>query len=95
VKVDLSYKGQKHCEGNIFIYLPKTKVLAAIDIASPGWVTLRDCDASENFSGYVEAFDQILTYDFKTLISGHVSKPGGREDVLEGKECMDDLAAQE
>jgi glyoxylase-like metal-dependent hydrolase (beta-lactamase superfamily II) len=93
VKVDLSYKGQNHCEGNIFIYVPKPKVLAAIDIASPGWVTFRDCDASENFSGYVEAFEQILTYDFTTLISGHVSKLGGREDVLEGKEYMDDLAA--
>ena len=92
VKVDMSYKGQNHCEGNIFIYVPKPKILAAIDIASPGWVTFRDCDASENFSGYVEAFDQILTYDFTTLISGHVSKIGGRQDVIEGKEYLDDLA---
>jgi hypothetical protein len=56
-------------------------------------VTFRDCDASENFSGYVEAFDHILTYDFNTLISGHVSKLGGRQDVIEGKEYLDDLAA--
>ena len=91
-KIELSYKGQNHCEGNIFIYLPKTKVLAAIDIASPGWVTFRDCDASENFSGYVDAFDQILEYDFDRLISGHVSKLGGRADVLEGKEYLTDLA---
>jgi len=93
VQVDLSYKGQNHCEGNIFIYVLKPKILAAIDIASPGWVTFRDCDASENFSGYVEAFDHILTYDFKTLISGHVSKLGTRQDVIEGKEYLDDLAA--
>jgi glyoxylase-like metal-dependent hydrolase (beta-lactamase superfamily II) len=60
VKVELSYKGQNHSEGNIFIYVPKPKILAAIDIASPGWVTFRDCDSSENLSGYVQAFDQIL-----------------------------------
>ena len=93
VKIELSYKGQNHCEGNIFIYVPKPKILAAIDIASPGWVTFRDCDSSENMSGYVDAFDQILTYDFTTLISGHVSKTGGRKDVIEGREYLHDLLA--
>jgi len=91
VKIELSYKGQNHCEGNIFIYVPEPKVLAAIDIASPGWVTFRDCDSSESMSGYVEAFDHILTYDFNTLISGHVSKTGGRDDVIEGREYLLDL----
>ena len=91
VKIDLSYKGQNHCEGNIFIYVPKPKILAAIDVASPGWVTFRDCDSSENMSGYVDAFDQILGYDFTTLVSGHVSKTGGRDDVIEGREYLRDL----
>ena len=91
VKLELSYKGQNHCEGNIFIYAPKQKVLAAIDIASPGWITFRDCDASENMSGYVDAFDQVLSYDFETVVSGHVSKVGGREAVVEGREYMHDL----
>jgi glyoxylase-like metal-dependent hydrolase (beta-lactamase superfamily II) len=91
VKIELSYKGQNHCEGNIFIYVPKPKVLAAIDIASPGWITFRDCDSSENMSGYVDAFDQVLAYDFDTVISGHVSKIGGRDAVVEGREYMHDL----
>jgi glyoxylase-like metal-dependent hydrolase (beta-lactamase superfamily II) len=91
VKIELSYKGQNHCEGNIFIYVPKPKILAAIDVASPGWVTFRDCDSSENMSGYVDAFDQILGYDFTTLVSGHVSKTGGRADVIEGREYLHDL----
>jgi glyoxylase-like metal-dependent hydrolase (beta-lactamase superfamily II) len=92
VKLDLSYKGQNHCEGNVFIYAPKQKVLAAIDIASPGWVTFRDCDSSENFSGYEQAFHQILAYDFNTVVSGHVSKLGNRDDVQEGLEYVEDLA---
>ena len=91
VKIELSYKGQNHCEGNIFIYVPKPKILAAIDIASPGWVTFRDCDSSENMSGYVDAFDQILAYDFNTIISGHVSKTGGRADVVEGRDYLREL----
>jgi hypothetical protein len=42
-------------------------------------------------SGYVEAFDHILAYDFNTVISGHVSKTGGRADVIEGSEYLHDL----
>jgi glyoxylase-like metal-dependent hydrolase (beta-lactamase superfamily II) len=91
VKLQLSYKGQNHSEGNIFIFAPKQKVLAAIDIASPGWVTFRDCDSSENLSGYVDAHHQILQYDFKTLVSGHVSKLGDKNDVLENIEYLEDL----
>jgi glyoxylase-like metal-dependent hydrolase (beta-lactamase superfamily II) len=91
VKLELAYKGQNHSEGNIFIYAPKQKVLAAIDIASPGWVTFRDCDSSENLSGWQDAHRQILEYDFKTLVSGHVSKLGTRADVLEGIEYIEDL----
>jgi len=60
-------------------------------IASPGWVTFRDCDSSENLSGWQDVHHQILEYDFKTLVSGHVSKLGTREDVLEGIEYIDDL----
>lgn len=32
VKLNLSYKGQNHSEGNVFIYAPKQKVLAASSI---------------------------------------------------------------
>lgn len=91
VKLELSYKGQNHSQGNVFIYAPKQKVLAAIDIASPGWVTFRDCDSSENLAGYEQAFRQILEYDFNTVVSGHVSKLGDRKDVEEGLEYMESL----
>ena len=91
VKIELSYKGQNHCEGNIFTYLPKQKVLAAIDIASPAWVTFRDCDSSENLAGWEQAHHQVLEYDFDTVVSGHVSRLGNRDDVVEGVEYLDDL----
>lgn len=44
-------------------------------------MTFRDCDSSENFSGYEQAFRRILEYDFKTVVSGRVSKLGERKDL--------------
>jgi hypothetical protein len=43
------------------------------------------CDSSENLSGW-QAHDQILEYDFKAIVCGHVSRYGAREDVLIGRE---------
>ena len=91
VKLELSYKGQNHCEGNIFIYAPKQKVLAAIDIISPGWSAFKHCDASENIRGWVEAHDQILEYDFKALVSGHVNRFGTKEDAITSRAYINDI----
>jgi len=93
VKLELSYKGQNHCEGNIFIYAPKQKVLAAIDIISPGWSAFKHCDASENIRGWVEAHDQILEYDFTAVVSGHVNRWGTREDAIASREYTNDIVA--
>jgi hypothetical protein len=70
VKLELSYKGQNHCEGNIFIYAPKQKVLAAIDIISPGWSTFKHCDASENFRGWIDSLGAQLIFR-RSSISRH------------------------
>ncbi len=93
VKIELSYKGQNHCEGNIFVFAPRQKVLAAIDIVAPGWVAFKGCDSSDNLSGWMQAHDQILAYDFDAVVCGHVSRYGTREDVLAGKEYSQDLLA--
>src|SRR5690606_37172981 len=39
VTLELSYKGENHCPGNIFIYATAQKVLTCIDIISPGSAT--------------------------------------------------------
>jgi glyoxylase-like metal-dependent hydrolase (beta-lactamase superfamily II) len=91
VKLELSYKGQNHSEGNIFIYAPKQKVLAAIDIVAPGWVAFKGCDSSDNLSGWLQAHDQILEYDFDAIVCGHVARYGTREDVLTAREYALDL----
>ncbi|MBC7946712.1 MAG: MBL fold metallo-hydrolase, partial [Chitinophagaceae bacterium] len=90
-KLELSYKGANHCPGNIFIYAPKQKVLTKIDIVSPGSCTFMHCDASENISGWIEAHEQILEYDFDFLVGGHIVRWGTREDVLTSQEYFRDM----
>jgi glyoxylase-like metal-dependent hydrolase (beta-lactamase superfamily II) len=91
VKLELSYKGQNHSEGNIFIYAPKQKVLASIDIVAPGWVAFKGCDSSDNLSGWLQAHDQILDYEFDAVVCGHVARFGTRNDLLAAREYAHDL----
>jgi hypothetical protein len=65
--------------------------LAAIDIIAPGWVAFKGCDSSDNLSGWLQAHDQILEYDFDAIVCGHVARYGTREDVLTGREYAHDL----
>jgi glyoxylase-like metal-dependent hydrolase (beta-lactamase superfamily II) len=92
--LELSYKGENHCAGNIFIYAPKQKALVMIDIVSPGSVTFMHCDGlSGNIQGWLDAHNQILEYDFNVLIGGHITRWGNRADVIEAKEYFDDMVA--
>ncbi|AOS63717.1 MBL fold metallo-hydrolase [Actinoalloteichus hymeniacidonis] len=88
-RLELSYKGENHCPGNIFIYAPQQKVLTAVDILSPGSATFMHCDASQNITGWYEAHAQILEYDFDFFVGGHHMHYGTREQV---KLCVEYFA---
>ncbi|MFI2380347.1 MBL fold metallo-hydrolase [Streptomyces sp. NPDC018964] len=90
-RLELSYKGFDHTPGNIYIYAPEQKVLTKIDIVSPGSVAFMHADASENISGYFQAHDDILAYDFKAYVGGHSWRWGTREDVEAAREYWHDL----
>ncbi|MDT7724845.1 MAG: hypothetical protein QOI21_1421 [Actinomycetota bacterium] len=91
VRLQLDYKGVNHAPGNIFIYAPKQKALAAIDIISPGWSAFKHCDASENIRGWTEAHEWILEYDFTAVVSGHVNRWGTREDAIASRDYTNDI----
>ncbi|MDP5274143.1 MBL fold metallo-hydrolase [Chengkuizengella axinellae] len=80
-KLQLDYMGDNHQRGNIFIYVPDEKVLMAVDIIFPGWVPFRYLALSEDIPGWIEAHSKIMDYDFNTLVAGHVTRLGTREDV--------------
>jgi glyoxylase-like metal-dependent hydrolase (beta-lactamase superfamily II) len=91
VTLELSYKGENHCPGNIFIYAPVQKVLTCIDIISPGSATFMHCDASQNITAWYEAQHQIMEYDFDFLVAGHHMKYGTPELVKEAIEYFADI----
>jgi glyoxylase-like metal-dependent hydrolase (beta-lactamase superfamily II) len=91
--IHLSYKGENHCPGNIFIYAEAAKALMVIDIVFPGWAPFVGLAESSNVPNWVKAHDQILSFDFAHYIGGHFDRIGTRQDVVTQREYVKDLFA--
>ena len=89
--LELSYKGPNHLEGNIFIHAPAAKTLMLVDVVFPGWVPFSELSVSTSVPGYINAHDQILGYDFKTYVGGHIGRYGTRQNVVTQNEYVNDL----
>ncbi|KAI9168101.1 endoglucanase [Paramyrothecium foliicola] len=89
--LQLAYKGLAHEPGNIFIYAPRQKVLMVVDIVYPGWTPFADLGQAMFVPGYIKAYDQVLEYDFKHFVGGHLGRSGTRRDVIIGREYVQDL----
>lgn len=91
--LELESKGSPHEQGNIYVYAPKQKVLLLIDVIFPGWPPFLELAVAEEVPAFVDAHDDILSYDFDTLISGHLGRTATREDVETQKEYVLDMQA--
>ncbi len=91
--LELDYRGVNHEPGNIFIYAPRQKVLMLADVIFPGWVPFKNLAMSEDALGWLEAHDQVLSYDFDTFVGGHMNRLGTREDAEIQREYMHDVWA--
>jgi glyoxylase-like metal-dependent hydrolase (beta-lactamase superfamily II) len=89
----LDYKGPNHDVGNIFVYAPAQKVLMLVDIVWPGWAPFDALGSPVDMKGYIAAHDDALSYDFTTLIGGHVNRLGTKADVQMDKQYLADLEA--
>ncbi len=87
----LEYHGKNHMDGNIFIYAPKQKTLMLVDIIFPGWVPFKNLGIAEDVPAYIDAHDIALQYNFETLVAGHVTRLGTRNDVVVSKAFALDL----
>jgi glyoxylase-like metal-dependent hydrolase (beta-lactamase superfamily II) len=67
--------------GDLFIYLPESKVLMAVDTMSSGSVPFMGLDLTQDMDAYIHVFDQLIAYDFDVLVPGHHSSPSTRDDV--------------
>ena len=85
-------KGNWHSpEGDLFLYLPDKKFLMAVDTIAAGYVPFQDFDLTMNMHAYLGMFDQLLTYDFDTLLAGHLTSLANRDDVKLSKEYAMDV----
>lgn len=91
--LELEYRGNNHTPGNIFFYAPKQKVLMLVDVVYPGYMPYKNLGITEDVQGYMKAHADALSYDFTTLVAGHVTRLGTRDDVKTASDFLEDLEA--
>ena len=80
--LELSYHGNAHEPGNIFIYAPEQRVLMVVDVVFSGWMPWRRFALAQDIPGYFAQVDEIARRnDWDTLVSGHVARVGTHADV--------------
>lgn len=79
--LELSYHGDGHEPGNIFIYAPAQRVLMVVDLVFPGWMPWRRFAVAHDVPGHFEQVEEIRKLDWDTLVSGHVARTGTHADV--------------
>jgi glyoxylase-like metal-dependent hydrolase (beta-lactamase superfamily II) len=92
-RLELSYHGNGHEPGNIFIYAPEQKTLMAVDIIFPGWMPFRRLAVSQDIPAWLGQVRYIDTLPFEKLVGGHVTRIGSHADVRTQIEYLDDLKA--
>jgi glyoxylase-like metal-dependent hydrolase (beta-lactamase superfamily II) len=87
----LDYPGINHERGNICIYAPAQKTLMLVDVVYPGYLPYKNLGIAEDLQGYLDVQKHVLSYDFSTLVAGHVTRLGTRADVELSMEFYADL----
>ena len=87
--IELVYSGTNHQEGNIFIQVPDADVMMLIDVIFPGGTPRQFLALAQDVPGFIEASNELLTCEWETLVSGHVT----RADVQLQNEFVADLQA--
>ena len=79
--LDLSYHGNAHEPGNIFIYAPAQRVLMVVDVVFPGWMPWRRFALAQDIPGYFAQVEEIRKMDWDIFVGGHVARTGTHADV--------------
>ena len=79
--LELSYHGNAHEPGNIFIYAPAQRVLMVVDIVFPGWMPWRRFALAQDIPGYFAQVEEIRKMDWDTFVGGHVARTGTHAGV--------------
>lgn len=89
--LELSYHGNAHEPGNIFIYAPAQRVLMVVDVIFPGWMPWRRFAVAQDIPAYFAQVEEIRRMDWSTLVGGHVARTGTHADVEVQAEFIQDV----
>lgn len=88
-RIEVLFLGKSETDDNVFVYLPKEKILFAVDSignrAVP-WGYLEDAHPVE----WIETLKRVESLDIQILALGH-GDPGNKETVREFREYLEDL----
>src|SRR4029453_4609044 len=79
--LELSYHGNAHEPGNIFIYAQAQRVLMVVVVVFPGGMPWRRFALAQDIPGYFAQVEEIGKMDWDTLVGGHVARTGTHADV--------------
>jgi glyoxylase-like metal-dependent hydrolase (beta-lactamase superfamily II) len=91
--LELSYHGNGHEPGNIFIYAPAQRTLMVVDVVFPGWMPFRRLALAQDIPGYFAQVEEIKSIAFDILVTGHVARTGTKADVELQSQFISDLKA--
>jgi glyoxylase-like metal-dependent hydrolase (beta-lactamase superfamily II) len=75
-RLDLLYVGRNHSDNSLVMYLPKEKIIFAVDFLWLGTIAFRDLP--DGFiPDWFDSLDRVLALDWERMIPGHPG-PGGR-----------------
>ncbi len=93
-RIDLIFVGRNHSDNSLVVFLPREKILFAVDFIPIQAVMFRDM-ADGYLPDWFDSIDRVLALDWTTLIAGHPG-PGGRmgtkDDARAAKEYLTDLS---
>jgi len=79
--LELSYHGNAHLPGNIFIQAPAQRVLMVVDVVFPGWMPWRRFAVAQDVLGHLAQVEEIGKLDWDRFVGGHVARTGTHADV--------------
>lgn len=80
-----SFHAENH---DVIIYLSAHGFVMAIDTLVPSEVPFMDFGATADLGQYMAFYDDILSYDFEHILTGHNGILGTRADVIESREYV-------
>lgn len=91
VEIELETASYHSEDEDVLAYIPDLKFLMAVDTITPGEVPFMNFGATSDYGRYLEAFDTLLAYDFDLVMSGHISIPGTRQDMIDNRDYTRDV----